>query len=64
MRRKPTEAQLEKARRAKKSLIANLEKLDIYNKFKLICEQNFMKVREGLREAVRLFNSKYENKGG
>lgn len=61
--KKPTKEQLNRAKKAKHSLIANLEKLDVYSKFKLICEQNYMKAREGLREAVKMFNKKYEEKG-
>ena len=61
--KKPNKAQIDRARKAKHSLVANLEKLDIYSKFKLICDQNYMKVREGLREAIRMFIKKYEKKG-
>ena len=51
---------LVRAKKAKKSLSANLEGLDIYSKFKVRCTMEGITIRTGLREAVIEWLKKYD----
>jgi hypothetical protein len=55
----PTPEMKERARKAKGSLMANLETMDVYSKFKVLCSAQGIKIREGLREAVKDYLDKY-----
>lgn len=56
----PTREEKERSKKQKKSLVAQLERMDIYSKFKIVCELQDIKIREGLREAIKSYLKKYK----
>lgn len=56
---KPTPEMKERARKTKKSLIVNLQRLDIYSKFKVMAEIQGVTVVSALKEAVQDYMKKY-----